>query len=276
MTLVEAGLGRCDDCRRHGLEAVGLSRNSSEPVFEALAHQALGFLELGLGRIDHAVSCLEGVVGVSDEQPDASALLVAGVADLADAYLRSGNRRGAEQMLARLSRGDYTGGQDGRVLLARTRCLLAPPDTFSRLFAFAVEECVRFQQPFERARCELHFGERLRRAGRRRDAREPLGRALATFESLSAEPWARRARQELGASGARARRRVDATRDELTTQERQVAELVGAGMTNREVAGQLFVTSKTIETHLRHIYRKLQVRSRTELARTLGQAAPPH
>jgi DNA-binding NarL/FixJ family response regulator len=126
--------------------------------------------------------------------------------------------------------------------------------------------------PFERARTELCFGERLRRERRRSEAREPLRRALAGFELLGAQPWADRARREIGATGERARRREPSTADQLTPQELQVARLVAEGSSNKEAASALFVTPRTIETHLGHAYRKLGIRSRVELARSLRES----
>jgi DNA-binding NarL/FixJ family response regulator len=103
------------------------------------------------------------------------------------------------------------------------------------------------------------------------DAREPLERALQTFRSLGAEPWARRAADELAAAGGtRPSEGVPRTRDELSAHELKVALMVAHGMTNREVAAALFLSPKTIERHLSRIYRKLDVRSRTELARLLA------
>jgi DNA-binding NarL/FixJ family response regulator len=93
-----------------------------------------------------------------------------------------------------------------------------------------------------------------------------LDAALTDFEDIGAASWAERARVELRASGERARRRVPDTRGDLTPQELQVAALVTEGLTNREIATRLFLSPKTIETHLRHAFQKLGVRSRTELA----------
>ena len=155
----------------------------------------------------------------------------------------------------------------------RYRGLLVDDDgEAERLFERALEHHERRPAPFDRARTELCFGERLRRARKRGEARVQLRRALDTFERLGAAPWADRARRELTASGERARRRLPSTRDELTAQELQVALVVAEGATNREAAAQLFVSPKTIETHLSHIYRKLGVRSRTELARAMSDA----
>ena len=117
------------------------------------------------------------------------------------------------------------------------------------------------------ARTHLCHGERLRRAGRPTPAREALRRAIDGFEQLGATPWQTRAQAELRATGeTRRRRRDDAARAELTAHELQVARIVANGASNREAAAALFLSPKTIEFHLAHIYRKLGVRTRTELA----------
>ncbi|MHB1243780.1 MAG: helix-turn-helix transcriptional regulator [Gaiellaceae bacterium] len=123
--------------------------------------------------------------------------------------------------------------------------------------------------PFERARTELAWGERLRRSGRRTDARRRLNSALQVFDRLGAAPWAERARGELRASGQSVRTPEQLTEDALTPQELQVAAIVAGGATNKEAAAALFLSVKTIEFHLGHVYRKLGIRSRTELARVI-------
>jgi DNA-binding CsgD family transcriptional regulator len=115
----------------------------------------------------------------------------------------------------------------------------------------------------------------LRRARRRTEAREQLRAALETFVALGAQPWADRASRELRATGERARRRAPETADELTAQELQVALLTAEGATNKEAAAALFISPRTVETHLNHVYRKLGVRSRVELSRRLrGKRLP--
>ena len=116
----------------------------------------------------------------------------------------------------------------------------------------------------------LAAGERYRRAGRRRDARAALQRATALYESLGAEPWVARAREELRASGATLRRRDQG--DALTPSERRIAELAAEGRSNKEVATALFLSPKTVEFHLGNAYRKLGVGNRTELAVRLRDA----
>lgn len=137
---------------------------------------------------------------------------------------------------------------------------------------------LRVEMPFERARTLLCEGETLRRLRRPVAARPPLLEALATFESLGARPWAARAEIELAATGVRARTVPDVAQaglDSLTPQEFQVAQSVAVGRNNVEVASSLFVSRKTVEAHLTRIYRKLGVRSRTELARRLASVSIP-
>ena len=119
---------------------------------------------------------------------------------------------------------------------------------------------------FEQARTELAYGIALRRMRKRMAARGPLGTALDIFDSLGAAPWAERARQELRACGQTARKRDPSTLLRLTPQELQVARFVAEGRPTREVAAQLFLSPRTVEFHLRNVFTKLGVSSRTELA----------
>ena len=116
----------------------------------------------------------------------------------------------------------------------------------------------------------LVYGEWLRRHKRRRDARVQLEAARDTFESMGANGFADRARVELLATGARARKRVDETRLDLTPQEAQIARLAAAGATNPEIATRLFVSANTVDYHLRKVYRKLDIKSRQELGRVVS------
>jgi DNA-binding CsgD family transcriptional regulator len=119
---------------------------------------------------------------------------------------------------------------------------------------------------FNRARTQLAYGEFLRRGRRRVDARPQLRAALDRFEELKASPWADRAATELRASGETIRRRDEAAGQVvLTPQERQVAQLVRTGMSNKDVAAQLFVSPRTVDFHLRNVFTKVGVSSRGEL-----------
>ena len=122
---------------------------------------------------------------------------------------------------------------------------------------------------FEAARTRLLYGARLRRARRRLQAREHLRAALATFDHLGATPWSDITSAELAATGETARRRDPSTRNDLTPRELQIALLLASGSTTREAAAALFLSPKTIEFHLRSVYRKLDINSRDELAAQL-------
>jgi DNA-binding CsgD family transcriptional regulator len=134
---------------------------------------------------------------------------------------------------------------------------------FARALAFDDER----PMPFERARTLLALGRRLHRARRRADARERLHEAKSRFERLGAAAWAAQAEHELRAAGGRRRPSSDRA---LTPQELRVAAAVRRGASNREIAAELFLSPKTIEFHLRQIYRKLGVGSRPQLVATLA------
>ena len=136
-------------------------------------------------------------------------------------------------------------------------------DAALELLAQAVAEHEAVGDPFGRARALLALGRRRRRARQKRPAREALQASLAGFEPLGAAGWAEKVHAELGGIGGRQREQG------LTPAERRVATLVAEGRTNREVAAALFLGERTVETHLSHVYAKLGIRSRTELARTL-------
>jgi DNA-binding CsgD family transcriptional regulator len=150
---------------------------------------------------------------------------------------------------------------------AHTRALLSEGPEAEAAFTDALAHHARSGRVFERARTHLAYGEWLRRARRRVDAREHLRTAMATFEDLDAHPWVDRAAVELRASGETARRRDVTTTARLTPQELQVAGLVQQGLSNRDVAAQLFLSPRTIDFHLRNVFAKTGVTSRVELAR---------
>jgi len=141
--------------------------------------------------------------------------------------------------------------------------LLAPSDA---LFTQAIADGHALS-PFQRARTALLYGEWLRRERRRQEARVQLREALELFHRLGTGPWEERAAVERRATGETARRRDPSTRDDLTAQELQIATLVAQGMTNREIAAQLFLSPRTIDYHLRKVFSKLGITSRTELVR---------
>ena len=197
--------------------------------------------------------------------------------DLIEAYVRAGRPADADRVLAMLARQtDGSGTVCARTALARCRGLVEPDFVPGFTEALALDR--ERPMPFERARTLLGYGRRLHRAGQRAEARERLHEALAGFEHLGAKPWADQARNELRAAGGRLRARSDdataATR--LTAQEQRVAAAVARGASNRDIAAELFLAPKTVEFHLRQIYRKIGVGSRAQLIATLaGTARPP-
>jgi DNA-binding CsgD family transcriptional regulator len=188
--------------------------------------------------------------------------------DRVEAAVRAGREDDALTWVDELERfGAASDAAWASAAAAHGRALLSNGDTAARHFERALKLHAGSGHRFEAARTDLAFGELLRRSRRRVDARDHLRAALQTFEDLRAGPWAQRARQELRASGESARKRDATTTDELTAQERQVARLVGQGMSNREAAAQLFLSPRTIDFHLRNVYAKVGISSRRELAR---------
>jgi DNA-binding CsgD family transcriptional regulator len=143
--------------------------------------------------------------------------------------------------------------------------LLAEPAQAAEHFAAALTHHEQSGRVVDRARVQLAYGESLRRWGKRVEARAQLRSALATFEDLEAEPLAARAREELRASGETARKRDPSTLVALTPMETQVAQLVAQGMSNKEVAAQLWISPRTVAFHLRGVFAKLGVSSRGAL-----------
>jgi DNA-binding CsgD family transcriptional regulator len=153
---------------------------------------------------------------------------------------------------------------------ARVRALLSDGEVADGQYRQSIEHLSGTRLRLELARSHLLYGEWLRRERRRLDAREHLRTALEAFASMGAEAFARRAQRELLASGERARKRTVDTLDQLTPQEAQIAHLAANGQTNREISAQLFISPSTVEYHLHKVFRKLAVRSRTELARRMA------
>jgi DNA-binding CsgD family transcriptional regulator len=187
--------------------------------------------------------------------------------DRLETAARAGHPETAAAWLVELeSFADDVATPRARAVVAHGRALATGGATAEAHFRAALEHQADAARPFEAARTQLAYGEFLRRARRRVDAREHLRAALNTFEDVGARPWAERARQELRASGESARKRDESTATDLTAQERQVARFVAQGLSNREVAAQLFLSPRTIDFHLRNVFAKTGVSSRGELA----------
>jgi DNA-binding CsgD family transcriptional regulator len=267
---LDAYEGRQQESRDHAALALQLAEKCDMGFIKAWSLTALGQLELGLGRpqkaLEHLLECGAELLRTGISDPD-----LVPAPDLVDAYVRLGRLEEARQVLEGYAPIAEAKGQPFALArLARARALLAPDDEIGDAFATALGFHAHTPDTFERARTELFFGERLRRARRRVEARRQLRAALRTFERLGAAPWADRALAELRASGETARPRDDSHRLTLTPQELQVALAIAEGRTTREAAAKLYLSPKTIEYHLHSIYDKLEIRSREELTAALG------
>ncbi|MGP0053457.1 MAG: ATP-binding protein [Solirubrobacteraceae bacterium] len=274
---LQARRGRERECHANVAEALELCERLGTRLHEVWAVEALGMLELGLGEAERAVEHLKrqqrlvGALGITD--PDMSA-----APELIDACCRLGRVREARALGDEFSAAAQAKGQPWSIARAlRGQGLVAPDSRFASTFEQALEQHANTPDAFEEARTQLAYGERLRRARNRKLARAQLRAARETFELLDARPWIDRARAELAASGETLRRRDPSTIDELTPQELQIAMLLAGGKTTREAAAAMFLSPKTIEYHLRHLYLKLDIHSREELPRALaGQPRALH
>jgi DNA-binding CsgD family transcriptional regulator len=187
--------------------------------------------------------------------------------DRIEAAIAAGKRGTAQRWLTEFATfADHTGQAWANARVAHCHGLLADGPTAVTYFEQALALHREARRPFEHARTELAYGIALRRMRKRMAARGPLGTALDIFDSLGAASWAERARQELRACGQTARKRDPSTLLRLTPQELQVARFVAEGRPTREVAAHLFLSPRTVEFHLRNVFTKLGISSRTELA----------
>jgi len=272
LACVEARQGHEEACRAHAREAFELAEARGLGFFGLWTFEALGDLEAGLGNVEAAVGHLAEKErrleqhGIADPDPSPAPELI-------EALLRLERVTEAARRLSAFEEAAVAKGQPWSLArLERARGLLGDPDGFEEALRLHAETPDRFEE----ARTLLCQGETLRRARRRVEAREPLRRAIDAFDALGAVPWAEQARAELAASGETARRRDAGTVDQLTPRELQVALVLADGHTIREAAAKLFLSPKTVDYHLRHVYRKLAIDSRGALADALGQDQDPH
>jgi DNA-binding CsgD family transcriptional regulator len=232
-----------------------------------LAHHALMTLDLGQGRYGDA---LEHASVVFEADPVATGNLV--LADMVEAAVRSGDTDAAQRAMGRLGERATASGTDWALgVSARSQALLAG-DVGEALYRDAIDLLEPTRLGVESARTHLLYGEWLRRQKRRTDARDELRIAEDMLEAMGAEAFAKRARDELLATGERARKRTVETSNDLTPQETHVAQLAASGDSNPEIAAQLYISVSTVEYHLRKVFRKLSVSSRRQLKGALAHA----
>ena len=265
MAAVEAVWGREDDARMHAEQALELGQSCSSWFPPVIAEWTLGLIDLTTGRPTEAANRLFAVTG-SDHPDHNPVVALDAMPDAIEAAVRADLR---EQAVVRLDefRGRVRAAptKPGLALLARCEALLGTRDP-DEAFGEAVAAAPALP-PLERARTELLYGEWLRRERRRGEARGHLRTALESFRTLGAVPWAERAEAELRATGETVRRRDVFAAEQLTPQELQIAGLVTEGLTNKEIAAQLFLSPRTVDYHLRKVFTKLGITSRAELIR---------
>lgn len=263
--LVKSYTGEIDEARALALAAENLPLIAASPYWRGGFLAQLGFVEVSAGRWQEALEVLRRL---------ADSMAATGIVDLeqmlwavdyADAALQTGSIPEVEAAIAVLRRQAAAGRREAAVAADRCQALLtaARGDAeqaavqLRALAGLPAAEC-----PFEQARTRLALGQAYRRAGYKAKANETLAETAETFARLGAPRWAERALAEADRTG------MNSTADSgsLTPTERRVAELVGKGLSNQETADQLFMSVKTVEANLTRIYRKLDVRSRTELA----------
>ncbi len=275
LACLDARQGREEDCRSNAAEGLEVCAAVGVAVYELWARAALADLELGHGRPEEALPHLEAWADSLRELAIEDVDLSPG-AELVETYLRVGRTDEAAAAAAVHEASARAKGQPwGLARAARCRGLLAADDEIEREFDEALRLHAETPDLFEAARTRLAYGARLRRAGRRVVAREQLRAATAAFDALGAVPWSELARTELAATGETARKRDVGTLDQLTPQELQIALLLAGGRTTREAAAAMFLSPKTIEYHLRNVYRKLDVNNRDDLAAALASGAAP-
>jgi DNA-binding CsgD family transcriptional regulator len=263
----EALLGRDAECAEHAVRAIELGAETGGRCVQAPARHALGLMRLGRGATEEALTDLQAAAEAVVEVREPG--FMCHTPDLVEALAAAGRvedaRQAAEPLAASADgrRSDWTAA-----VAARCAALTAEGSDAEDALRLALDRSSDVPG-YERARTQLVVGRRHRRDGRRSEARALLRNAESEFDACGAAPWAEQARRELSASGERARRRRPETRDELTAQELQVAMIVAEGASNRDAAARLFLSPKTIEKHLGNAYRKLGVRSRTQLANRL-------
>jgi DNA-binding CsgD family transcriptional regulator len=238
----------------------------SEGMGLTVVHWAAAVLYNGLGRYGEALTAaLRGSAPTDELGPTAGALI-----EVVEAAVRSDTPERAADALGRLTEMTHVSGTDWALgVEAGARALLSAGQAAEYLYREAIERLGRSRVRPVLARAHLVYGEWLRREHRRVDARAQLRAAHDHFTSMGMDAFAERARTELLATGEKARKRTVETRDDLTTQERQIAQLARDGLSNPEIGTRLFLSPRTVEWHLRKVFTKLDIRSRHELSSAL-------
>ena len=267
--------GRESEIERLTGELIAELQRRGEGVVFTLVEHASAVLYNGLGRYEDACDAAQRAAAY----PQELAFSTRSLPQLIEAAVRTDRIALAERALDRLAQTTRASGSEwGLGVEARSRALLSAAEEAEPHYREAIERLSSTSVRSELARAHLLYGEWLRRGGRRVDARNELRTAHVMFTDMGMEAFIERARRELVASGETARKRVVETRDDLTAQERQVAELARDGLSNPEIGARLFLSARTVEWHLHKVFGKLEIRSRHQLAEALAsqEAEPTH
>jgi DNA-binding CsgD family transcriptional regulator len=259
--------GDSDAARRHAARALATVDAAEAGLVVARAQRAVGIAALAEGKYLEAFTQLRGLFD-SDGKPRHNHASYLGVADLAAAAIHA-ERHSEGRDVIEHALSLVNGESAGRIgqLVARARGIFAPPNEAEAQFDNALCDPAGDQWPFERAQLRLDYAEWLRRQRRINEAKPVLTDALGTFRRLGARSWAQRAQAELRASGvavAGAAADADAL-GELTPQQRQIVRLAAEGLSDREIGDRLFLSPRTVSSHLYRSYPKLGVASRHQL-----------
>jgi DNA-binding CsgD family transcriptional regulator len=243
-----------------------------EGVGVAICEYAHAVLCNGLGEYDEALAAARRAC----EDPREMVAHNWGLTELIESAARTGRADLATDALDRLARKARATRTDWALgMEARSRALLSDGDDADRLYRESIAHLGRTRVRAEFARAHLLYGEWLRRANRRVDARGELTFAYELFSAMGVDGFAERTRRELLATGTTVRKRSVETRDDLTPQETQIARLARDGLSNPEIGAQLFISARTVEWHLRKVFTKLGISSRRQLRAAQLDAGPP-
>jgi DNA-binding CsgD family transcriptional regulator len=232
-----------------------------------MANWSAAVLRNGLGRYAEALAVAEPAT--EETYSPLSTQLI--LPELIEAAVRTGRAGLAGEALGRLSTMTVEGSDWAKGLEARSRALVSEGREAEQCYAEAVERLGRTQLRPDLARAHLLYGEWLRRENRRLDARHQLRAAYDLLDAIGADAFAERARRELLATGEKVRKREVDTYSQLTSQEEHIIRLARDGRSNREIAAELFISTRTVEWHFRKVFAKLGITSR----RDLPNAVPP-
>jgi DNA-binding CsgD family transcriptional regulator len=269
IALVAAMRGDDQRADRLAMEAELVAESVGANITVAFAQFGRVLAALATGRHAVAYASADRVFDPADSayHPVISSWLIA---DLADAARHIDEHTAARARVAQVEA--VAGERPGTWItlgLRHARALVADPAEAGERFEEALATDLT-RWPFQRARIQLAYGEWLRRDRRIAESRAVLRTARDTFDAIGCAPWGEQARRELRASGERSRRRLPEARDQLTAQELQIAQLAAQGLSNREIGRRLYLSHRTISTHLYHVFPKLGVTSRGALGSALA------